>query len=297
MDFIESLPKSHGSNAILVVEVAQLFIKEIARLHGFPKTVVSDKGRIFLTVYGKDLPKLIKYGTSSSPLDAINQLLTERDVILKILKFNLHKAPVKMKFNTDKHRREVELEVGDLLNPRYFGPYLIMERIGPVAYKVQLPNRSAVHPVFHISQLRKTLRKDNRSQPIPPTLSEEQEWILIPNGIKAHRSIPQDTEILVSWKHLPEFESSWMTISAFLRQFPTSHLVDKVKLMGGVMLRRQPSSTQDDIDPHVDGGPQQNKVLRPINIEEAEIRRGGGENREWRGRSVPREVRFGLSCS
>ncbi|CAA7389230.1 unnamed protein product [Spirodela intermedia] len=217
----------------------------------------------FRTVYGRDPPKLIKYGTFPSPLDAINQLLTEQDAILEILKFNLHKAQVKMKFNTNKHHREVELEVGDLvflkikpykmkslakkenekLNPHYFGPYPIMERIRLVAYKLQLPDHSNVHLVFHISQLRKTLRSNNISQPIPPTLSEEQEWILIPDGIKAHKSTPQDTEILVSWKHLPEFESSWMIVSTFLRQFPTSHLVDKVKLMGGVMLRSQPSST------------------------------------------------------
>ncbi|CAA7390897.1 unnamed protein product [Spirodela intermedia] len=163
----------------------------------------------FRAVYGKDLPKLIKYGTSPSPLDTIDQLLTERDVILKILKVNLHKTSVgDLVFLKIKPHRMKSLtkKENEKLNPRYFGPYLIMERIGPVAYKLQLPNHSAVHPVFHISQLRKTLRTDNRSQPIPPTLPEEQEWILIPHGIKAHRSIPQDTEILVSWKHLLEFE-------------------------------------------------------------------------------------------
>ncbi|CAA7392359.1 unnamed protein product [Spirodela intermedia] len=186
MDFIESLPKSYGSNAILVVvnrlskyshfialyhpfsakEVTQLFIKEIVRLYEFLKTMVSDTGRIFLTafwLYSRDPPKLIKYGTSPLPLDAIDQLIMERDIILKILKFNLHKTQVSMKSNTDKHCREVELEVGDLLNPRYFGLYLIMERIGPMAYKLQLPDHSAIHLVFHISQLRKKLRTDNRS--------------------------------------------------------------------------------------------------------------------------------------
>ncbi|CAA7408066.1 unnamed protein product [Spirodela intermedia] len=173
----------------------------------------------FRAVYGRDLLKLIKYGTSPSPLNAIDQLLTERDAILKILKFNLHKAQVgdlvclKIKPYMMKSLAKKENEK---LNPRYFGPYPIMERIGPVAYKLQLPDHSAVHPGFRISQLRKTLRTDNRSQPIPLTLSEEQEWILIPDGIKAHRSAPQVTEILVSWKHLPEFESSWMTVSAFL---------------------------------------------------------------------------------
>ncbi|CAA6672012.1 unnamed protein product [Spirodela intermedia] len=308
MDFIEGLPKSHGSNVILVVEdrlskyshfivlhhpfsakeVTQLFIKEIVRLHGFSKAVVSDRGQIFLStfwreltlqgtklkfsssyhpqtdgqtevinstsyhsstkmtpfraVYGRDPWKLIKYGTSPSSLD--------------ILEFNLHKAQVRIKFNIDKYCQEVELEVGDLvfLKIKPYWMKSLAKKETRIAYKLQLSNHLDVHTVFHISQLKKTLRIDNISQSIPSTLLEEQKWILIPNDIKSHK-----------------FKSSWMTISTFLRQFPTSHLVDKVKVMGGVMLRSQPLSTQDDLDPYVEGRPQQNNVLRPINIEEAEI--------------------------
>ena len=42
------------------------------------------------------------------------------------------------------------------LNPRYIGPFEIVERIGPVAYRLDLPEEfSRVHNVFHISMLRK----------------------------------------------------------------------------------------------------------------------------------------------
>ena len=42
------------------------------------------------------------------------------------------------------------------LSPRYIGPFKIIGRIGTVAYKIALPPRFAsVHPVFHISLLRK----------------------------------------------------------------------------------------------------------------------------------------------
>jgi len=45
------------------------------------------------------------------------------------------------------------------LAPRYVGPYQILERKGPVAYKVQLPEElSSIFPVFHVSQLRKCLK-------------------------------------------------------------------------------------------------------------------------------------------
>ena len=39
---------------------------------------------------------------------------------------------------------------------RYIGPYQILERIGPVTYRLALPpSLSEVHDVFHVSQLRK----------------------------------------------------------------------------------------------------------------------------------------------
>ena len=42
------------------------------------------------------------------------------------------------------------------LNPRYIGPFEIVERIGLVAYRLDLPEKfSRVHNVFHISMLRK----------------------------------------------------------------------------------------------------------------------------------------------
>ncbi|GJX08385.1 putative reverse transcriptase domain-containing protein [Tanacetum coccineum] len=86
----------------------------------------------------------------------------------------------RQKSYADKRRRTLEFEVGDKvmlkvapwkgvisfgrhvkLNPRYIGPFQIIERIGPVAYRLELPQElSKVHNVFHICNLKKCLSDD-----------------------------------------------------------------------------------------------------------------------------------------
>ena len=84
-------------------------------------------------------------------------------------------AQDRQKSYADKRRKDLEFDVGDMvfvkisplknvirfgkkgkLTPRFVGPFPIIERIGKLAYRLELPEKmSSVHNVFHVSYLRK----------------------------------------------------------------------------------------------------------------------------------------------
>ncbi|GJZ87711.1 hypothetical protein Tco_0659321 [Tanacetum coccineum] len=53
------------------------------------------------------------------------------------------------------------------LNPRYVGPFKVLEKIGTVAYKLELPQElSRVHNIFHISNLKKCYSDEPLAVPL-----------------------------------------------------------------------------------------------------------------------------------
>jgi hypothetical protein len=272
MDFVVGLPKAPGGqDSIWVVidrltksahfipfhiidpvpKLAEMYIRDIVRLHGVPVSIVSDRDSKFTSRFWKCLQDelgtklnisisyhpqtdgqsertiqilddmlrlcvldfkgkwikylpLVKFSYNNSFQATIGMALYEAlygrkcrsplywDEVgekyligpkmiqdmkdnISIIRRRMFTAQSRQKSYADKHRRQLEFNVGDLvylkvspikgvmwfgrkgkLSPRFVGPFEVEEVVGPVAYKVKLPPAlSEVHNVFHVSTLRK----------------------------------------------------------------------------------------------------------------------------------------------
>ena len=59
------------------------------------------------------------------------------------------------------------------LKPRFYGPYQVVQKIGEVAYELELPAKSRIHNIFHVSCLKKALGSNIKSSPKLQPLDEE----------------------------------------------------------------------------------------------------------------------------
>eukprot|EP00253_Pinus_taeda_P017270 PITA_17270 len=98
------------------------------------------------------------------------------------------------------------------LSPKYYGPYKVLQKIGTMAYKLELPAASRLH-LFHVSCLKKVIGDKLPVQPILPKLDKEGKIILEPEAVietrtrqLRNRSI---SEYLIKWKNLSAEDSTW----------------------------------------------------------------------------------------
>ncbi|XP_069149998.1 uncharacterized protein [Solanum lycopersicum] len=112
------------------------------------------------------------------------------------------------------------------LSPRFIGPFEILSRVGEVAYKLALPPiLSAVHPVFHVSTLRKYIPDESHllsldSVELGPDLTFEKEPITIFDRQVQKLRTEEIASVKVLWKHQFVGEATWETESDMRARYP-----------------------------------------------------------------------------
>ncbi|XP_026399650.1 uncharacterized protein LOC113295536 [Papaver somniferum] len=163
----------------------------------------------FKPLYGYDPPHLAFPSTTTTSVKAVEDYLKQRDSTLDILKKSLHKAQERMVHYANENRIDRSFQVGDAvylklqpyrqssialrkilkLSAKYYGPFLVIKKIGAVACKLQLPLSSRIHPVFHVSQLKKCISKTHTPSTELPVVDDAGQILLHPVAILNTRSI------------------------------------------------------------------------------------------------------------
>jgi hypothetical protein len=105
----------------------------------------------------------------------------------------------------------------------YFGPFKVLEKIGSVAYRLELPENSLVHPVFHLSQLKAftpnvVLVFSNFSQMVDLSHVDVK-----PLYIVDRRMVQKGSHVVIQvrivWSHLPEEAATWEYYEVIKKHF------------------------------------------------------------------------------
>ncbi|GJR89881.1 putative CCCH-type zinc finger family protein [Tanacetum coccineum] len=180
----------------------------------------------FKVLYERDPPTIMGYDKGVVTTFEVDQYLLERDEVLDELKMHLRRARQLMKGQADGKRLCLKLA------PRFYGPFGIVEKVGAVAYRLKLPPMAAIHPVFHVSQL-KAVIEDHVAEPkLPMGLMEDMAVVCKPVEVIGTRKGSEGLEFLMVWEGLTHDEATWERADLLCKQFPAFHMEDKFPLSG-----------------------------------------------------------------
>ncbi|GKB96796.1 putative reverse transcriptase domain-containing protein [Tanacetum coccineum] len=173
------------------------------------------------------------------------ELVRETTEMIVQIKNRLLTARSRQKSYADVRRKPMEFQVGDMvmlkvspwkgvirfgkrgkLSPRYIGPFKIIERIGPVAYKLELPDKlRGIHSTFNVSNLKKCMADENLVIPLEEIqLDDKLHFIKEPVEIM-DREVKQLKQsripiVKVRWNSRRGSEYTWEREDFFKRNHP-----------------------------------------------------------------------------
>jgi hypothetical protein len=251
----------------------------------------------FEVLYGHPPKHFGLHQNSAILVTDLEQWMQEREVISKLIQQHLLRAQSRMKKYADTHRSERVFTVGDRvylkLQPyvqssvtrrgnqklafRYFGSYTIIQRIGATAYKLHLPDSAQIHPVFHVSQLKAAI---SRNQVVAASLPAQTDALQIPTKVLQSRLIQKGgvtvAQVKVVWSGMDDSLATWEDLKALQDRFPHAPAWGQAAFQD----RGNVSSNSQDVgraDKYVEGESEEEAVARPQRVKRRSVKVFGPE--------------------
>lgn len=199
----------------------------------------------FEALYSYPPPRVMDYVPGTTQVGDVD-LLKDRQQLLSLLKHNLGVAQERMKWYAGKRsfavgdqvylrlqpykQASVQHKKLGKLAPQFYGPFQVLQKVGLVSYKLDLPEGSLIHPFFHVSNLKPKLGQ--HVLPRPTLLVVNASLIISPKpvSILANRSHQLRnriiTQVLMQWQGESKDVATWKNLFDLQQKFP--HLMGKV---------------------------------------------------------------------
>ncbi|GJU23025.1 ribonuclease H-like domain-containing protein [Tanacetum coccineum] len=176
-------------------KLTRMYLKEVVTRHGIPVSIICDrdpsyhasiKATPFKALYRRKCRSPVCWAEVRQVQLTGPEMVQETTEKVIQIKQRMQAAHDRQKSYADLKRKPMEFQVGDRvmlkvspwkgvvrfgkrgkLNPRYVGPFKVLEKIGTVAYKLELPQElSRVHNTFHVSNLKKCYSDEPLAVPL-----------------------------------------------------------------------------------------------------------------------------------
>jgi hypothetical protein len=114
------------------------------------------------------------------------------------------------------------------LASKWYGPFKILQTVGKRAYRLQLPEGTLLHDVFHVNQLKRHIGERAVPNPLLPLVTPSGKLKTMPVAILQRRQVPRsvgdydvaEPQWLIHWEHMTPDEATWEDAVFIQRTFP-----------------------------------------------------------------------------
>jgi hypothetical protein len=197
-------------------------------------------------LYGRKCRTPVCWGEIGQRELAPSDLVARTNEKIVVIRERMKAAQDRQKAYADRRTRPLEFEEGDYvflkvspwkgvirfrkrgkLGPRYIGPFKVLQRVGRVAYRLDLPPElERIHNTFHVSQLRKCLADATAHVPLDDiVVDEKMNYVETPVAIKdtkvKHLRNKEIRQVLVQWDHRKGSDLTWETEEEMRELYPS----------------------------------------------------------------------------